>query len=1088
MGTPAAFCDALALMACGRSPFGVGSNPESRFAGQLRRKIMKTVAFIVHDVGRIAGLLAKRAAFNRKRSIVAHLRKAAAVTAALLFFTTAPAFPGSATWLAAPATGIWNSAGNWTPATVPNSAADTATFGLSATTPVSLSANTTVDGIVFNAGASAFTITASPTFMLTISGAGIVNNSASTQNFVAGVNLAAKRGQIIFSNSATAGALTAFTTNGGAASGASGGITKFTGTSTADHAAFTTNGATASGALGGLTQFFNSSTADHAVFTTTAGAVSGTGGGEVDFNNTATAANATITNNGSTVSGGGVAATIFNNTSTAGSATITNNGGAVSGALGGFTELRGSATAGSGMFINEGSAVGNANGGFTEFRGSATAANGIFTNNGGTVTDALGGSMEFHDTSTAGASMLIANGGTGGGTGGSILFFENSTGGTARVAVFGDGSLDISPHNAPGLKIGSIEGSGNVFLGAVNLTVGMNNLSTTFSGVIQDGGFTGDTGGSLTKVRSGTLILTNANTYTGNTTIADGLLQVDGSIASPNTFVNPGGTLGGTGTIFGDVFNSGAVSPGHSPGTLNIAGNYVQNWTGRLRIEIGGRDPGAFDVLAVKGSAILSGKLQLVRLNNFQLKVGDKITFLTAGGGVSGRFAVIDNPFATGTMVHAEVVYDPNAVSIEGTQGSFAKSARFLGVMPGQMSLAGALDQIAGESRFGKLFDFLNSESAGRIAHDLDLIAPEELAAIFDISNSIADLNAANITRRMDELHAGGGGGFSTTGLSLHDIHGALALDSGLPLFASTGRAVENLRASRSAGKSSKEIELAAAEEDRWGFFISGDGEFTDIKGDANASGYDLTTAGMTVGLDYKVGPNFVAGVTAGYAHTWADLVNNGRITVDGGRGGLYATWFDQGCYINGAVNGGGNSYDTHRTALNGAATGSTSGGEADALLGIGHDFHKGKWTFGPATDVEYTYTSIGGFTEQGSLAPLRIESEESNALRSRLGIRAAYTATAHDMTFSPQLRVAWQHEFLDRSHAIDAQFSSGGDGVGSVFSVHGPALGRDSMLVTGGIDVQFTQRVGTFVFYNGQLLRDRYDSHNVIGGVRVSF
>jgi len=62
---------------------------------------------------------------------------------------------------------------------------------------------------------------------------------------------------------------------------------------------------------------------------------------------------------------------------------------------------------------------------------------------------------------------------------------------------------------------GSIEGSGVVFLGVNNLTVGSNSLNTTFSGVIQDGG-------SFTKVGQGTLILTNANTYAGGTTIQNG--------------------------------------------------------------------------------------------------------------------------------------------------------------------------------------------------------------------------------------------------------------------------------------------------------------------------------------------------------------------------------------------------------------------------------------------------------------------------------------------------------------------------------------------------------------------------------------
>ena len=55
------------------------------------------------------------------------------------------------------------------------------------------------------------------------------------------------------------------------------------------------------------------------------------------------------------------------------------------------------------------------------------------------------------------------------------------------MEIFGDARLDISRHAAPGVSIGSLAGSGNVFLGARNLTVGSSSLSTTFSGVMQDG-------------------------------------------------------------------------------------------------------------------------------------------------------------------------------------------------------------------------------------------------------------------------------------------------------------------------------------------------------------------------------------------------------------------------------------------------------------------------------------------------------------------------------------------------------------------------------------------------------------------------
>lgn len=49
-----------------------------------------------------------------------------------VFMLTAPvSYAGSATWKASPAAGDWNTAANWSPATVPNADADTATFDIS---------------------------------------------------------------------------------------------------------------------------------------------------------------------------------------------------------------------------------------------------------------------------------------------------------------------------------------------------------------------------------------------------------------------------------------------------------------------------------------------------------------------------------------------------------------------------------------------------------------------------------------------------------------------------------------------------------------------------------------------------------------------------------------------------------------------------------------------------------------------------------------------------------------------------------------------------------------------------------------------
>ena len=208
-----------------------------------------------------------------------------------LFAQTASA--GSATWNLNPVSGDWNTAANWTPATVPNGPSDTATFGASNMTAVSVSANTTLNGIVFNAGASAFAVTASPTFALTISGVGVANNSGITQNFATAANGTGSTSSILFTNSATAGSATFFTNGAGA-------FVQFEDTSTAGAGTFTNNGGDSSNPLGGATNFFGSSSAGNGTFTNNSSADTSAFGGSTIFHDSSTAASSTlIANTGS---------------------------------------------------------------------------------------------------------------------------------------------------------------------------------------------------------------------------------------------------------------------------------------------------------------------------------------------------------------------------------------------------------------------------------------------------------------------------------------------------------------------------------------------------------------------------------------------------------------------------------------------------------------------------------------------------------------------------------------------------------------------------------------------------------------------
>jgi hypothetical protein len=75
------------------------------------------------------------------------------------------------TWLATPGSGVWNTAGNWTPATVPTT---TAIFDASSTTNITFSANASVGSLEFNAGAPAYSFTLATNSVFGITGAAIV--------------------------------------------------------------------------------------------------------------------------------------------------------------------------------------------------------------------------------------------------------------------------------------------------------------------------------------------------------------------------------------------------------------------------------------------------------------------------------------------------------------------------------------------------------------------------------------------------------------------------------------------------------------------------------------------------------------------------------------------------------------------------------------------------------------------------------------------------------------------------------------------------------------------------------------------------
>ena len=194
--------------------------------------------------------------------------------------------------------------------------------------------------------------------------------------------------------------------------------------------------------------------------------------------------------------------------------------------------------------------------------GNGVGANGILQLNGG------GTGMQFSNGSTLNLNS------------------DNQTAGT--LALGGSGATSISVLDATSNYINSASGgsnAGNVALNGHTAAFSVaSSGSLTVGAVIVDG----TSSGAISKAGAGALILTNANTYSGGTTVTAGNLYVNNTTGSGTgtgsvSVSNSGTTLAGTGSISGAVsLSSGSTlySGGLASGTPAVSANTSSSTTG----------------------------------------------------------------------------------------------------------------------------------------------------------------------------------------------------------------------------------------------------------------------------------------------------------------------------------------------------------------------------------------------------------------------------------------------------------------------------------------------------------------------------
>ena len=357
----------------------------------------------------------------------------------------------------------------------------------------------------------------------------------------------------------------------------------------------------------------------------------------------------------------------------------------------------------------------------------------------------------------------------------------------------------------------------------------------------------------------------------------------------------------------------------------------------------------------------------------------------------------------------------------------------------------------------------------------LILLSPEDLASIFTSGFAVLHVPGNNIELRLTEVRQG------TTGFSdsAYRVTDNRTNDGGKDFMSRGSKDVLSVDG-KDVLSSTPSVPVI---DRRWGFYISGTGEIVDVETTRSARGYSINTGGVNVGADYQVSDHFVLGTALSYSNTATDLNLGGTLKSNGGQASLYGTYYDGGFYVNAIAGGGYSSIDTRRLTVGGYARGETSTTGVNATLGTGYDHKLGAFRFGPLASLRYGRVGLDGFTEEGALGAMHIDSQSQDSVRSTIGLQASYGARIGRITVTPIVRAQWEHEYLTSTASIRGGFTPGDS-----FTVRGPRIGRDGLLLDGGASAQLTPRVGIFSYYRTELGRENYSVHSISAGVRVSF
>ncbi len=244
----------------------------------------------------------------------------------------------------------------------------------------------------------------------------------------------------------------------------------------------------------------------------------------------------------------------------------------------------------------------------------------------------LSGNNTFSGATTVGAGTLVLA---------ATLAEQNSTVTMTGGTLIFDSSVASGNFTAGGLAAASAGAGYDITLAnnagtpaAVTFSVGNNNASTTYAGVLSGLG-------GLTKIGTGTLTLSNANTYLSGTSVSGGSLKLANALAVQNSTV----TLGGGSIVFDSsvvsrAFTFGGLAAASSGAGYNLA---LQNNAGTpaaVALTVGGNNASTTYAGVLSGAGSLTkvgtGTLTLTGANTYSGATTVSAGTVTASSGSLG--------------------------------------------------------------------------------------------------------------------------------------------------------------------------------------------------------------------------------------------------------------------------------------------------------------------------------------------------------------------------------------------------------------------------------------------------------------------